>query len=161
MSASELSSVLDRQLLLQLGDRLKTLRQAQGLGNVEMAVRAGISRNTLRAIESGDPTTAIGTYVRVMTILGGVPNPPDSFTVSMEVDIYPLQSPELAKKIEGAIGEGSHLHKTHGYYVASPKQLLTLVPSMPLVNEEQRNLRATIRRWANSLGDTGHDIPNT
>ena len=36
------SSVLERQLLLQLGDRLKRLRQAQGLGTVEMAERVGI-----------------------------------------------------------------------------------------------------------------------
>jgi transcriptional regulator with XRE-family HTH domain len=70
MSTGEISSVLDRQLLLQLGDRLKRLRQSQGLGTVEMAARAGISRNTLRAIESGDPTTAIGTYLRIMSILG-------------------------------------------------------------------------------------------
>jgi transcriptional regulator with XRE-family HTH domain len=66
----DLTSVLDRQLLLQLGDRLKRLRKAIGLGTVEMAARAGISRNTLRAIESGDPATAIGTYLRVMSILG-------------------------------------------------------------------------------------------
>jgi transcriptional regulator with XRE-family HTH domain len=70
MVSSEFSSILDRQLLLQLGDRLKRLRQAGGLGTVEMAARAGISRNTLRGIESGDPTTAIGTYLRVMSILG-------------------------------------------------------------------------------------------
>src|SRR3954469_12047502 len=70
MTALEISPVLDRQLLLQLGDRLKRLRRDKGLGTVEMASRAGISRNTLRAIESGDPTTAIGTYVRVMSILG-------------------------------------------------------------------------------------------
>jgi transcriptional regulator with XRE-family HTH domain len=63
-------SILDRQLLLQLGDRLKRLRKSAGLGTVEMAALAGISRNTLRAIESGDPTTAIGTYLRVMSILG-------------------------------------------------------------------------------------------
>jgi hypothetical protein len=50
------------------------------------------------------------------SILGPLPNPPDAFTVSMEADIYPLQSPELAGKIDGAIGEGSHFHKTHGYY---------------------------------------------
>lgn len=35
------SSHLDRQLLLQLGDRLRRLRQAQGLGTVEMAERVG------------------------------------------------------------------------------------------------------------------------
>lgn len=70
MSATEITSALDRQLLLQLGDRLKRLRQAQGLGTVEMAARVGITRTTLRAIEAGDPATAIGTYLRVMSVLG-------------------------------------------------------------------------------------------
>lgn len=70
MSTSEISPVLERQLLLQLGDRLKRLRKAQGLGTVEMAARAGIARNTLRAVEAGDPAPAIGTYLRVMSILG-------------------------------------------------------------------------------------------
>jgi len=40
------------------------------------------------------------------SILGSVPNPEAIFTMSAEVDIYPLQAPELAEKIEGAIGEG-------------------------------------------------------
>lgn len=70
MSIPEITSVLDRQLLLQLGDRLKRLRQARGLGTVEMAARVGVTRNTLRAIESGDPATAIGTYLRAMSVLG-------------------------------------------------------------------------------------------
>lgn len=70
MSEPTLSSVLDRQLLLQLGDRLKRLRQAQGLGTVEMAKRVGMTRNTLRAVEAGDPAPSIGTYLRVMSALG-------------------------------------------------------------------------------------------
>lgn len=70
MSTSEISAVLERQLLLQLGDRLKRLRQAQGLGTVEMAARAGIARNTLRAVEAGDPAPSIGTCMRVMSVLG-------------------------------------------------------------------------------------------
>ncbi|WP_366832729.1 hypothetical protein [Hydrogenophaga sp.] len=41
------------------------------------------------------------------SILGSIPNPDAVFTVSAEADIYPLQKPELAEKIEGAIGEGS------------------------------------------------------
>lgn len=68
--SSEITSVLDRQLLLQLGDRLKRLRKTQGMGTVEMAARVGITRNTLRAVESGDPATSIGTYLRVMSVLG-------------------------------------------------------------------------------------------
>ncbi|MBS3916646.1 MAG: helix-turn-helix transcriptional regulator [Sulfuritalea sp.] len=70
MSISEIAPVLERQLLLQLGDRLKRLRKAQGVGTVEMAARAGIARNTLRAVEAGDPAPSIGTYLRVMSILG-------------------------------------------------------------------------------------------
>ena len=62
--------LLERQLLLQLGDRLKRLRKAQRLGTVDLAARAGIARNTLRAVESGDPGPSIGTYLRVMSILG-------------------------------------------------------------------------------------------
>lgn len=70
MSTSEISPVLERQLLLQLGDRLKLLRKAQGVGTVEMAECAGITRNTLRSVESGDPGPSIGTYLRVMSVLG-------------------------------------------------------------------------------------------
>ena len=36
--------------------------------------------------------------------------------MSMEADIYPLLTPELADKIDGAIGEGSQFHETYGYY---------------------------------------------
>lgn len=70
MTALQVGSILERQLLLQLGDRLKRLRKAQGLGTVEMAARAGITRNTLRSVESGDPGPSIGTYLRVMSVLG-------------------------------------------------------------------------------------------
>ena len=64
------NAVLERQLLLQLGDRLKRLRKAQGLGTVDMAERVGISRTTLSAVESGDPGPSMGTYLRVMSALG-------------------------------------------------------------------------------------------
>ena len=70
MSAHESYALLERQLPLQLGDRLKRLRKTQRLGTVELAARAGMTRNTLRAVESGDPAPSIGTYLRVMSILG-------------------------------------------------------------------------------------------
>ena len=50
------------------------------------------------------------------SILGPVPNPQTVFTMSAEADIYPLEAPDLAEKIDGAIGEGSQFHETHGYY---------------------------------------------
>lgn len=70
MNTPDSTAVLERQLLLQLGDRLKRLRKAQGLGTVKMAKRVGISRTTLSAVEAGDPGPSIGTYLRVMSVLG-------------------------------------------------------------------------------------------
>lgn len=70
MSSAETLTILERQLLLQLGDRLKRLRKDQKIGTVDMAGRAGMTRNTLRAIESGDPSVSLGSYVRVMSLLG-------------------------------------------------------------------------------------------
>jgi transcriptional regulator with XRE-family HTH domain len=70
MSDVNHSALLERHLLLQLGDRLKRLRKAQGLGTVAMAQRAGISRTTLSAVEAGDPGPSMGTYLRVMSVLG-------------------------------------------------------------------------------------------
>ena len=70
MKLPDSTVVLERQLLLQLGDRLKSLRKARDLGTVEVAKRAGISRTTLSSVESGDPGPAIETYLRVMSVLG-------------------------------------------------------------------------------------------
>jgi len=70
MNALDTTPVLERQLLLQLGDRLKRLRKVQGLGTVEMSRRVGLSRMTLSAVEAGDPGPSIGTYLRVMSVLG-------------------------------------------------------------------------------------------
>lgn len=64
------SSVLEHQLLLQLGARLKRLRIERGLSTVAMSQRAGISRTSLNAVEAGSPTVAMGMYLRVMATLG-------------------------------------------------------------------------------------------
>jgi hypothetical protein len=45
------------------------------------------------------------------------------------------------------------------YVYLTPAQALELVPTMPINNDQQRKLRATIRRWAKVLRDAGHDIP--
>jgi hypothetical protein len=50
------------------------------------------------------------------SILGAVPHPPEVLTASMEADIYPLQHPELADLIDGAMGEASPFHERFGYY---------------------------------------------
>ncbi len=70
MSESGTLSILDQLLLHQLGDRLQRLRKERALGTVAMAELAGVSRPTLRAVETGDPNTSIGVYLRVMSALG-------------------------------------------------------------------------------------------
>ena len=49
-------------------------------------------------------------------VLGQFPEAPAALLRSMEADLYPLSRPELADKVDGAIGEGSKFHQTHGYY---------------------------------------------
>jgi transcriptional regulator with XRE-family HTH domain len=69
-SSSIVESALGRQLLSQLGSRLKAERQERGISSVQLARQLGISRTTLHAVESGDASPSIGVYVRVMAALG-------------------------------------------------------------------------------------------
>ena len=69
-AASHVNSVLDQQLLLQLGKRLRHARVKRGLTTVQLAQQARISRMTLSAVESGAPAPTMGTYLRVMGVLG-------------------------------------------------------------------------------------------
>jgi hypothetical protein len=148
------------------------------------------------------------------SILGSIPDPEEVFKMSAEADIYPYMAPELADKIDGAIGEASHFHETYGYYAqgvgpetatlpsdwisrvhrvqngntndrvgycldvidlfmskavagrnkdrvfcmallqhgyVTVDKAVDMVTQMPLNNDEQRRLRATIRRWAKAL----------
>jgi hypothetical protein len=50
------------------------------------------------------------------SILGAYPDAPTLLLQSMEADLYPLQHPELADLIDGAIGELSPFEERFGYY---------------------------------------------
>ena len=79
---------------------------------------------------SGDVTDQYEfVIVGSQSMLGPVPRPEDVFTVSMEADIYPLQAPELADRIDGAIGEGSQFHQTYGYYAQGVGPDTAVLPS--------------------------------
>lgn len=56
--------------LAALGDRLRLARLRRKLGSGQFAERVGVSRETLRRMEKGDPTIAIGTWVRALRVLG-------------------------------------------------------------------------------------------
>lgn len=49
-------------------------------------------------------------------LLGEFPAAPAELLQSMEADVYPRHHPERADLIDGAIGELSPFHETHGYY---------------------------------------------
>jgi hypothetical protein len=63
------------------------------------------------------------------SLLGPLPRPEPVFMVSMEADIYPLLAPELADRIDGVIGEGSHFHQTFGYYAQGVGPDTAVLPS--------------------------------
>ncbi len=56
--------------LAALGDRLRLARKRRRISSVLMAERVGISRDTLHRVEKGDPAVSLGTYLRVLRVLG-------------------------------------------------------------------------------------------
>jgi hypothetical protein len=50
-------------------------------------------------------------------ILGNFQNVPESLRASIEVDVQPRNLPDMADYIDGALGEESQFHITHGFYV--------------------------------------------
>ena len=74
-------------------------------------------------------------------ILGQFPDAPVRLLMSMETDIYPKNNPELADKIDGAIGEGSAFHAEFGYYAQGVGLETAVLPKdwdkrlVPVANE--------------------------
>ena len=50
-------------------------------------------------------------------ILGEFPNAPKNLRASIEVDVQPKNRSENVDLIDGALGELSLFHQTHGFYV--------------------------------------------
>ena len=50
-------------------------------------------------------------------ILGEFPNAPESLRTSIEVDVQPKNRLDALGTIDGALGELSQFHETHGFYV--------------------------------------------
>jgi transcriptional regulator with XRE-family HTH domain len=59
-----------RRKLAVLGERLRLARKRRKISTVLMAERTGISRDTLNRVEKGDPAVSLGTYLRVLRVLG-------------------------------------------------------------------------------------------
>lgn len=60
----------EQRLLVSLGERLRLARLRRKLSVSVVAVRAGISRSSLYKVEAGDAGATMGTYLRVLAVLG-------------------------------------------------------------------------------------------
>jgi len=63
-------------------------------------------------------------------ILGSVASPPPELLTSMEADIYPLRTPEVAIQIAGSLGDGSSFHNSFGYHAHGVGPLTAKPPSL-------------------------------
>src|SRR5207253_5713772 len=61
-------------------------------------------------------------------VLGQYPDAPAALLASMEADVFPLNHPERADKIDGAIGEGSRFHEQFGYYAQGVGESTATLP---------------------------------
>ena len=61
-----------REILEQMGEQIKLARLRRKLSAQLIAERAGISRQTLNAIEKGSSTIAIGSYAAVLHALNNL-----------------------------------------------------------------------------------------
>jgi transcriptional regulator with XRE-family HTH domain len=59
-----------KRVLAELGENIHLARLRRRFSADIVAQRAGISRNTLRAIEQGSPSVAFGAYANVLFSLG-------------------------------------------------------------------------------------------
>ena len=64
------------------------------------------------AIAQDEQIVVIGSQA----VLGQFPDAPSTLLGSMGADCFPLNRPERADLIDGAIGEGSGFHEQFGYY---------------------------------------------
>ena len=69
MGAFSRTGVTDREVMQELGSRLRSLREAQRLTRVETAERAGLSRRTVSRAEEGHNPTLL-TVVRLLRLYG-------------------------------------------------------------------------------------------
>ena len=59
-----------QKMLRQLGENIKLARKRRKLTTIQVAERAGISRNTLYLLEKGSSSVSIGAVFNVLRVLG-------------------------------------------------------------------------------------------
>ena len=74
----------EKAILSDLGQRLRARRLQRNEKQLSTAARIGISAPTYRKMEQGDPSTAIGYWVRAMRLLGD----PDALLDTLPLSLF-------------------------------------------------------------------------
>jgi len=90
-------------------------------------------------------------------ILGSFPQAPESLRSSIEVDIQPKNNVDKTIDIDGALGEDSMFHQTHGFYVHG---ILIEAATLPVGWEERTILVSHEYRTHGCIGycPEAHDL---
>ena len=83
--------------LAEFGQHLRGWRMVLGLTAQQVAERAGITRVTLRKIETGDPGVRFGSVMQVLRALGALDQAVDAID-PLNSDIGRLRAGNLTKK---------------------------------------------------------------
>lgn len=73
----------EQDVLTELGQRLRARRLQRNEKQLSMAARIGVSVPTYRKMEQGDPSTALGYWVRAVRLLGDVEVLQDALPASL------------------------------------------------------------------------------
>ena len=87
---------IDRQLA-EFGEHLRGWRMVLGLTAQQVSERAGITRDTLRKIEAGNPSAGFGNVAQVLRALGVLDQVVEAVD-PLGSDIGRLRAGRLAKK---------------------------------------------------------------
>lgn len=87
---------IDRQLA-EFGEHVRGWRMVLGLTAQQVSERAGITRDTLRKIEAGDPSAGFGNVAQVLRALGVLDQVVEAVD-PLGSDIGRLRAGSLAKK---------------------------------------------------------------
>ena len=79
----------EKEILADLGQRLRARRLQRNEKQLSTAARIGVSVPTYRKMEQGDPSTAIGYWVRAMRLLGD----PDALRDTLPLSLFEQDKP--------------------------------------------------------------------
>lgn len=88
-----------QQALDKLGRDIRNARKRRRITTRVMADRAGISRPTLRRVEQGDPSVALGIYASVLFVLGMADHLEGLADVTRDTRGLELQQEELPERV--------------------------------------------------------------